>query len=163
MVPAISDQDAPDSYSQGNGGRCHAAGPDEYAFRSFPFDGGWRFAGYVIDHAIDSGDFVHDTGRDSAEQFIVNANPIGGYKIGAPDETQGGDVLIRVAALVAHHPDGAHGYQYRKRLGDLGISSSRMDFLEGNGVYLTERFQPGSRDRSDELHGQSGPGKGRTF
>ncbi len=48
---------------------------------SFPFDGGWGFAGDVVDDSGDAFDFVDDSVGDSVEEVVGEVGSAGGHEI----------------------------------------------------------------------------------
>src|SRR4030042_3280930 len=55
--------------------------PNITGFRLFPLYSGWRFAGDIVDHAVDAGHFVDDAAGDASQQVVGQACPVGGHSV----------------------------------------------------------------------------------
>jgi hypothetical protein len=51
------------------------------ALSLFPFDGGGRFGGDVVDTTVDTLDFVDDSVGDFLEDFVGEFEPVGSHKV----------------------------------------------------------------------------------
>ena len=74
---------------------------------SLPLDRCRRFAGDVVNHAVDTADFVDDPVGDFAEQFVRQVRPLRGHEVLCLYGAQRDDIFIRSA--VTHDADGFDG------------------------------------------------------
>src|SRR5258708_10519339 len=72
----------------------------------FPLNRRRRLGTDVVHDAIDSTDLVDDTRRNSLEQLVREARPVGGHAVAALDGTDRGGVLV--GPRVAHDADALH-------------------------------------------------------
>src|ERR1700736_5675737 len=91
-----------------------------------PLDRAWGLARDVETDAVDAFDFVADARRNSREQFVRKAHPIGGHTVVTFDNPQHDRVFV--SALITHYADGADGQKHGERLPDTVIPVARFHF-----------------------------------
>ena len=65
---------------------------------SLPFDRCGRFGADIVDDAVDAGNFVDDTRRDSGEDVVRESAPFGGHEVDCRDGAH--DDRVRLAQTV---------------------------------------------------------------
>ena len=106
---------------------------------SLPLDCCGRFGADIVDDAVDAGNFVDDTRRDSGEDVVRESAPFGGHEVDCRDGAHDDRVLVR--SRVPHDADAAHGEQYGKGLRRLAIESGGDDLVDNDRVRLAQTVE----------------------
>ena len=122
-----------------------------------PLDCCRRFAGYIIDDAVDAADLVDDSAGDKAEHFVGDLREVGGHKVQRLDGADGDYALE--GPRIAHNADGLHRDEHRQGLGDFSVQSCGLYFVDDYFVGGAEDFEPFGRNLADDSHRQAGPWK----
>src|SRR5258708_28848593 len=71
---------------------------------SLPLDGAWRFAGDVVDDAVHTAHFVHDTAGDDVEDVMGHAGTVAGHESAPGHRPEGQHVLVGAFIPPQGHP-----------------------------------------------------------
>src|SRR5260370_33788226 len=67
----------------------------------FPFNRGGWLRGDIVDHAIDARYLIDDAVRDTRQQLVGQARPVGGHKVAGGDGSH--SPKVGIGAEIAHH------------------------------------------------------------
>ncbi len=113
----------------------------------FEFNRCGRFAGAVVEHAVDAFDFVDDAARGLLQDFPRKLGALGGHEVARHDGAQGDGVVV--VAAVAHDADAAHVRQRGEVLAEA-LDAGLGDFLAVDGVCFLDNLDLLGRDLADE-------------
>src|SRR5262249_48615786 len=122
---------------------------------SFPLDGPWRFAGDVVNDAVDAAHLVDDAGGNTAQDIHVEGIEIRGHAVDRGHGPQGADLII--GAAVPHAADRAHWQKHRKRLPDRVVEAGLADLLEIDRIGAPEDVEFFPRDLARDADREPGP------
>ena len=110
----------------------------------FEFNRCGRFAGAVVEHALD---FVDNAARGLLQDFPRKLGALGGHEVARHDGAQGDGVVV--VAAVAHDADAAHVRQRGEVLAEA-LDAGLGDFLAVDGVCFLDNLDLLGRDLADE-------------
>ena len=118
----------------------------------FEFNRCGRFAGAVVEHAVDAFDFVDDAARGLLQDFPRQLGALGGHEVARHDGAQGDGVVV--GAAVAHDADAAHVRQRGEVLAEA-LDAGLGDFLAVDGVCFLDDLDLLGRDLADDADAEA--------
>ena len=118
----------------------------------FEFDCCGRFAGAVVEHAVDAFDFVDDAARGLLQDFPRKLGALSGHEVARHDSAQGDGVVV--GAAVAHDADTAHVRQRGEVLAEA-LDAGLGDFLAVNGVCFLDNLDLLGRYLADDADAEA--------
>ena len=110
-----------------------------------PFDGDRGLGGHVEDDAVNPGHRVSDARRDTGQNVVRQARPVGRHRVLGGDGAQHDRVAVGAAITLDAHGTNV-GEQDDRALPDLLIQAGRRELLTGNQVGGAQDIQALTRD-----------------
>src|SRR5690606_10744035 len=123
-----------------------------------PLNGPGRFAGDVVEDAVDVFNFVADAVGDALEDFGREAEPVGGHGVFAGDGAEGTDFFV--SPFVALYTNAADRQEADEGLPDGAVETRVSNLFNENGVRLAQGVEPFLRHFTDTTHAETWAGEG---
>src|SRR5580658_6557013 len=128
--------------------------PERYLL---PFNSAGWFRAYVINHAGDTTNLVHDAGGNTLQNLPGEAHPVGSHGIVGFDDADSHSEAV--STVVTHDSHAANGEKYGKGLPNFTIESGATYLLDNYGVGFLQGVEMFTSDLAEKPYCQSWTGK----
>lgn len=120
----------------------------------FPLNRARRLGCDIVDHSVDTFDFIADSSAHFVKDFPGESEVVGGHTVGACDSSDTYGVIV--CSFITHDAYAAdRGRKYGKGLPDFVIESSFFNDFSDNGIRFTEDIQSFRGNFTDDTDCQS--------